>query len=132
MKILVLVKEVPDTWGDRELNLETGLAARGASESVLDEIGERALEVALSYADEHADTEVVVVSVAPESAAATIRKGLAMGAASAVHVVDDALIGADLGLTSQVLAAAIEKTGFDLVIAGNQSTDGVGGGLSRQ
>ncbi len=47
MKIVVLVKEVPDTWGDRKLNLETGLADRAASETVLDEIGERALEVAL-------------------------------------------------------------------------------------
>src|SRR5699024_7644900 len=43
LKIAVLVKEVPDTYGDRKLNLETGLADRGASEAVLDEIGERAL-----------------------------------------------------------------------------------------
>ena len=54
MKIVVLVKEVPDTYGDRKLSLETGLADRGASETVLDEIGERALEVALSYADKNA------------------------------------------------------------------------------
>ena len=47
MKIVVLVKEVPDTYGDRKLSLETGLADRAASEAVLDEIGERALEVAL-------------------------------------------------------------------------------------
>ncbi len=129
MKILVLVKEVPDTWGDRVLNLETGLADRAASEAVLDEIGERAIEVALSYADEHDDTEVVLLSMAPESAAATIRKGLAMGAGSAVHVVDEALHGADLSLTSEVLAAALRKSGFDLVITGNQSTDGVAGVL---
>ncbi|NHF62174.1 electron transfer flavoprotein subunit beta/FixA family protein [Microcella pacifica] len=129
MKIVVLVKEVPDTWGDRVLNLETGLADRAASEAVLDEIGERAIEVALSYADEHDDAEVVLLSMAPESAAATIRKGLAMGAASAVHIVDEALHGADLSLTSEVLAAALRKAGFDLVITGNQSTDGVAGVL---
>lgn len=129
MKILVLVKEVPDTWGDRVLDLETGLADRGASEAVLDEIGERSIEVALTYADAHEGTEVVLLSMAPESATATIRKGLAMGAASAVHVVDDVLRGADLTLTSEVLAAAIQKTGFDLVITGNQSTDGVAGVL---
>ncbi|WP_448811294.1 electron transfer flavoprotein subunit beta/FixA family protein [Agromyces bauzanensis] len=129
MKIVVLVKEVPDTYGDRKLSLETGLADRGATESVLDEIGERALEVALSYADKHADAEVVVLSMAPESAAATVRKGLAMGAASAVQVVDGELVGADLGLTAEVLAAALRRTGFDLVIAGNLSTDGVGGVL---
>lgn len=127
MKIVVLVKEVPDTWGERKLDLETGIVDRAASESVLDEIGERSLEVALSYADAHADTEVVVVSMAPESAAATVRKGLAMGAGSALQVVDDALLGADLGLTAEVLAAAVRRTGFDLVVAGNLSTDGVGG-----
>jgi electron transfer flavoprotein beta subunit len=127
MKIVVLVKEVPDTYGDRKLSLETGLADRGASETVLDEIGERALEVALSYADKTPGTEVVVLSMTPESASATVRKGLAMGAASAVQVVDEALLGADLGLTAEVLAAALQRTGFDLVIAGNQSTDGTGG-----
>ncbi|WP_173922836.1 electron transfer flavoprotein subunit beta/FixA family protein [Agromyces sp. Marseille-P2726] len=129
MKIIVLVKEVPDTYGERKLDLETGLADRAASEAVLDEISERALEVALSYADSAPDTEVVVLSMAPESAAATIRKGLAMGAASAVHVTDPALAGADLGLTARTLAAAIRRTGFDLVITGNLSTDGSGGVL---
>ena len=127
MKIIVLVKEVPDTYGERKLDLETGLADRAASEAVLDEISERALEVALSHADTHADTEVVVMSMAPESAATTIRKGLAMGAASAVHVADPGLAGADLGLTARTLAAAIRRTGFDLVITGNLSTDGSGG-----
>ena len=127
MKIVVLVKEVPDTWGDRKLSLETGLADRGASETVLDEIGERALEVALSFADKNADAEVVVLSMAPAESAATVRKGLSMGAGSAVHVADEGLVGADLGLTAEVLAAAIRRTGFDLVIAGNLSTDGSGG-----
>ncbi len=127
MKIIVLVKEVPDTYGDRKLSLETGLADRGASETVLDEIGERALEVALSYADKNPDAEIVVLSMAPEGSAATVRKGLAMGAGSAVHVADEGLVGADLGLTAEVLAAAVKRTGFDLVIAGNLSTDGSGG-----
>ena len=127
MKIVVLVKEVPDTYGDRKLNAETGLAERAASERVLDEIGERALEVALSYADSAPGTEVTVVSMASEDAAATIRKGLAMGAASALQVVDEKLVGADLGVTARVLAAAVARTGFDLVITGNLSTDGSGG-----
>jgi electron transfer flavoprotein beta subunit len=127
MKIVVLVKEVPDTYGDRKLSLETGLADRAASETVIDEICERALEVALSYADKNADAEVVVLSMAPAGSAATVRKGLAMGASSAVHIADEGLVGADLGLTAEVLAAALKRTGFDLVIAGNLSTDGSGG-----
>jgi len=126
MKIVVLVKEVPDTWGDRRLNLETGLLERGTGELVLDEISERATEVALSYADAHPGTEVVVLGMGPASAATTIRKGLAMGADSAVHVLDDSLIGADTTLTAAVLAAALTHIGFDLVLAGNVSTDGGG------
>jgi electron transfer flavoprotein beta subunit len=127
MRIVVLVKEVPDTYGDRKLSLETGLADRAASEAVLDEVGERALEVALTYADANAGTEVVVVSMGPQSAQSSVRKGLAMGAGSALQVVDDDLVGADMGLTAQVLAAAAQRVGFDLVIAGNVSTDGSGG-----
>ncbi|WP_296194737.1 electron transfer flavoprotein subunit beta/FixA family protein [uncultured Microbacterium sp.] len=127
MKIVVLLKEVPDTYGDRKLSLETGLAERDASEKVLDEIGERALEVALAYADKNAGTEVVVLSAAPEESAATVRKGLAMGAARAIHIADPALAGADLGLTAEALAAALRAEGADLVITGNQSTDGSGG-----
>ena len=62
MKIIVLVKEVPDTYGDRKLSLESGLADR-TGDVVLDEIGERALEVALTYAEANAGTEVSVLSM---------------------------------------------------------------------
>jgi electron transfer flavoprotein beta subunit len=130
VKIVVLVKEVPDTYGERHLSLETGLSDRAGGERVLDEIGERALEVALSHADANAGTEVVVLSMGPESAVASVRKGLAMGAASAIQVVDPALAGADIGLTATVLSAALRRIGFDLVITGNQSTDGMGGALA--
>lgn len=127
MKIIVLMKEVPDTYGDRKLNLETGLADRTASEPVIDEISERALEVALSYAETNSDTEIVVMSAGPDTVPASLRKALAMGATRAVHITDERLIGADLGLTGEILAAAIRRTPFDLVLAGNLSTDGSGG-----
>ncbi|MEV7136072.1 electron transfer flavoprotein subunit beta/FixA family protein [Arthrobacter sp. NPDC093128] len=129
MRIAVLLKEVPDTYGERKLDLQTGLADRGATDAVLDEIGERALEVALSHADGHPGTEVTLLSMGPETVVSTLRKGLAMGATNAVHVVDDALLGADLSLTAEVLAAALRRGQFDLVIAGNLSTDGSGGVL---
>ena len=127
MRIVVLVKEVPDTYGDRKLSLETALADRAASDTVLDEICERALELALSHADAHEGVEVIAVTMAPASASSTVRKALAMGAARAVHVVDEGLLGADVLLTADALAAAIGRGGFDLVIAGNVSTDGSGG-----
>ncbi|HKM24714.1 MAG TPA: electron transfer flavoprotein subunit beta, partial [Corynebacterium sp.] len=128
MRIVVLVKEVPDTFGERKISLETGLADRAASDPVLDEICERAVEAALALAGT-GDHTVDVMSMAPESAGASIRKGLAMGAEAAVHINDPALLGADLSLTAEVLAKAIERENYDLVVAGNLSTDGNGGVL---
>lgn len=123
MKILVLLKEVPDTWGDRKIALDTGLADRASSDPVPDEITERALEVALSYADSD-DAEIVVLSMGPESAAPSIRKALGMGADRGIHVTDPALAGADARTTAEVLATALRAEGFDLIITGNSSTDG--------
>jgi electron transfer flavoprotein beta subunit len=127
VKIIVLVKEVPDTYGDRTLDLETGLADRAASAQVLDEIGERAIEFAITYAGSNSGTEVVLLCMGPDSAPVNLRKGLAMGAHRAVHVQDGDLHGADLGLTGDTLAAAIRHIGFDVVIGGNLSTDGSAG-----
>jgi electron transfer flavoprotein beta subunit len=128
VKIIVLVKQVPDTWGERTLDPATGWLDRKSGDSVFDESGERALEVALR-AQEATGAEVVALTMGPDSATDVLRKALAMGADSAVHVVDAALGGADLVRTSEVLAAAIRAQGFDLVIAGNESTDGRGGML---
>ncbi|MCS5734545.1 electron transfer flavoprotein subunit beta/FixA family protein [Herbiconiux daphne] len=127
MKIVVLVKEVPDTYGERKLDLETGLADRDAGDRVLDEIGERAVELAVTLAEHIPGTEVVLLSAGPVTVPASLRKGLAIGASSAVHVLDDRMQGADLTLTAQVLAGAVQRIGFDLVIAGDVSTDGTGG-----
>ncbi|MCU1513600.1 MAG: electron transfer flavoprotein subunit beta [Microbacteriaceae bacterium] len=127
MKIIVLVKQVPDTWGDRKLDTTTGWQDRGASELVIDEIDERAIEVALSYKDGNKDAEVVVMTMGPASATDVLRKGLAMGADSAVHVLDEQLVGADVNWTSAVLGSAITRAGYDLVVAGNEATDGRGG-----
>lgn len=129
MKIIVLVKQVPDTWGDRRLDATTGRLDRGASDAIIDEIGERAIEVALLHKDANPGTEVVVATMGPSGATDVLRKGLAMGADSAIHVVDDRLAGADLGWTASALAAAV-GTGWDLVITGNESTDGRGGVLA--
>lgn len=128
MKIAVLVKQVPDTGEERRLDLKTGRLDREAGENIADEINERALEVALRYKDgDKSGTEVVVLTMGPDSAAQALRKALSMGADSAVHVLDDSLAGADISRTAAVLAAAVKQTGFDLLVAGNESTDGRGG-----
>jgi electron transfer flavoprotein beta subunit len=130
MRIIALVKQVPDTWGDRKLDTTTGLLERDASEPVIDEIGERAIEIALRAKDADKSVEVIVLTMGPADASDALRKGLAMGADSAVQIEDDTLAGADLARTATVLAAAIERVGADLVIAGAESTDGRGGVLA--
>jgi len=128
VKIVVLVKQVPDTEEERRLDLATGRLDRAAGSIVVDEINERALEVALRYKDgDKKGTEVIALTMGPEGAKDALRRALSMGADSAVHVVDDALDGADIARTAQVLAAAAKRTGFDLLVAGNESTDGRGG-----
>jgi electron transfer flavoprotein beta subunit len=127
VKIIVLVKQVPDTEEERRLDPSTARLDRDVSDSVVDEINERALEVALRHKDANEGSEVVVLTLGPVSATQALRKALSMGADSAVHVEDDRLEGADIAMTAAVLAAAVQRTGFDLVVAGNESTDGRGG-----
>lgn len=123
----MLIKQVPDTWGDRRLDPATGRVDRTDGEQVIDEIDERALEVALAHRDGDKATEVVAVVMGPAQAADAVKKALSTGADSAVHVVDDGLAGADAGLTAAALAGALRAGSYDLVIAGNVSTDGRGG-----
>lgn len=127
MKIVVLAKQVPDTWSDRKISLETGMLDREASEPVPDEINERALETALQYKEANANTEIVVLSMGPQRATDSMRKLLSMGADSAIVVTDNGLAGSDMAQTARVLAAAVEKIAPQLVLAGNEATDGRGG-----
>ncbi|RKS90081.1 electron transfer flavoprotein beta subunit [Microbacterium sp. AG790] len=129
MHIVVLIKEVPDTYGDRRISLETGLVDREGSERVADEIGERAVEVGLTLQAANEGSTVTVICMGPASAETAVRKALAMGADSAVLISDDGLVGADLTLTAEVLAAALLRESPDLVLTGNVSTDGGGGVL---
>lgn len=127
MKIVVLAKQVPDTWSDRSINLESGMLDRQVSEPVPDEISERALECALEFKDSNPGTEVVLLSMGLDSTTKTLRKLLSMGADSAVLVTDSALAGSDMVQTARVLTAALEMIGGDLLVAGNEATDGRGG-----
>ncbi len=123
MKIAVLVKEVPDTWGDRRIDPVTKRVVRG-KDLVIDEINEKAVEAALLVKEANAGSELTVVTMGPKSALDALRKGLAMGADSGIHIVDDSLAGSDAVQTSAALAAALAPRGFDLVVTGNESTDG--------
>lgn len=122
MDIAVLVKQVPDTYSERTLRDDHRLD-RDAADAVIDEIDSRGVEMALQLTEAHGG-EVTVVTMGPDDAKSALRKALAMGATKGVHVVDDGLQGADALATSAVLAAALRRVGADLIIAGNESTDG--------
>jgi electron transfer flavoprotein beta subunit len=127
--IVVLVKQVPDTYSERKLASADHTLDRASADAVLDEINERAVEEALQIKEAQGG-EVTVLTAGPERATDAIRKALSMGADKAVHVSDEALHGADIIQTAKVLAKAIGTVeGYDLVIAGNESTDGVGGAI---
>ncbi|WP_426510531.1 electron transfer flavoprotein subunit beta/FixA family protein [Dactylosporangium sp. McL0621] len=123
MKIVVLVKQVPDSGADRNLRSDDNTVDRASANNVINEMDEYAIEEALRLQEAHGG-EVVVLTVGPERASESIRKALSMGPDSAVHVVDDALHGSCAVTTSKVLAAAIGQQRADLVICGAESTDG--------
>ncbi len=128
MRIAVLLKEVPDTYSDRDMNLETGLTDR-SGDVAADEVGERAVEAALRISEKLGkdDVQVEVLSVGPAQAAESVRRGIAMGAQEATMVTDDRLVGADTTMTATVLAKLIEGGDYDLVVAGTMSSDGGSG-----
>jgi electron transfer flavoprotein beta subunit len=123
MKIVVLVKYVPDATGERTFS-DDGTVDREASDGLLSELDEYAVEQALRIADEGDDVEVVALTVGPDDAAAAIKRSLQMGAGAGIHVCDDAVHGSDALGTSTILAAAITKAEPDLVLCGMASTDG--------
>ncbi|WP_024877235.1 electron transfer flavoprotein subunit beta/FixA family protein [Saccharomonospora piscinae] len=127
--IVVLVKQVPDTYSERKLNENDHTLDRESADAVIDEINERAVEEALKI-KEAGEGEVTVLCVGPDRATDAIRKALSMGADKAVHVSDEALRGSDLLATAKVLAAAVRTVeNVDLVIAGNEASDGRGGAV---
>jgi electron transfer flavoprotein beta subunit len=128
MNIVVLVKQVPDTYSERKLDASDGRLDRDATDAVLDEINERAVEAALQIKEANDGSEVTVVTMGPDRATDAIRKALSMGADKAVHLSDPALAGTDTVGTAKALAALIESNGgFDLVLAGNEASDGRSG-----
>ncbi len=123
MKIVVLVKHVPEpsaSWRyaeDRTLD-------RAGVEARLSELDEYAVEQAVSLVENGLPATVTYLTMGPDRAVEGLRKALSMGGDDAVHVSDEALHGSDSLSTSLVLARALERIGFDLVVCGMASTDG--------
>src|SRR5689334_15582226 len=127
MNIVMLVKQVPDTWAERKLKDADGTLDRASVDGLINELDEYAIEEGLQIAEAQrgagADAEVTILTMGPEKAAESVRKALSMGADKAVHLLDDGLAGSDALSTSYAIAKVLEQTGFDLVICGSESTD---------
>lgn len=124
MKLVVCVKQVPDATAVKRLDPATHRLDRGG-EGALNPTDVNAVEEALRLKDAHGG-EVVVLSLGPEKAQESLRKALAMGADRSVLVTDAAAAGSDLLATGYALAKAIEREEADLVLFGQQSSDGDG------
>ncbi|QMV85103.1 electron transfer flavoprotein subunit beta/FixA family protein [Corynebacterium hindlerae] len=127
--IVVLVKNVPDTWSTKTLNEDFTLHREGVDE-VIDEINEYAVEQALRIREANPGHEVIALSAGPFRAQEALRKALAMGADKAVLLSDAALAGSDVLGTAWALTSAINTLGdVQLIVAGNASSDGAMGAL---
>jgi electron transfer flavoprotein beta subunit len=126
MKIAVLAKAVPEHA--RRIDPASKRLDR-SGEPVLNPFDAHAVEEALRLKGDDAGSEVVLVSLGPERAIDALRKALAMGADRVVLVTDEAAAGADLVATTAALAEVLEREQPDLVLLGQQSTDGGGASL---
>jgi electron transfer flavoprotein beta subunit len=122
MNIVVLMKQVPDTEGDRTLDASDKTINRASVDPVINYLDEFAIEEGLRLKEEHGG-EVTILTVGPEQATVSIRKALSMGADKAVHVSDTALHGACAIQTAKVLAKALGTVEWDVAIAGTEATD---------
>src|SRR5262245_6231648 len=131
MNVVVCVKQIPDPAEPGKLEADNTLDRSG--KLILDESDSYGVEMALQLVDKAGEGEVTLVSMAPNGETSGLRTALAMGAAKAILVSDDALSGAGALDTAKVLAAAIGKVeGADLVLAATESSDGYTGTVPEQ
>ena len=122
MKIIVCIKQVPDTKGGVKFNPD-GTLDRAAMLAIMNPDDKAGLEAALRLKDQYG-AEVTVLTMGLPKAADALREALAMGADKAVLVTDRVLGGADTWATSTTLAGALRGMEYDLIIAGRQAIDG--------
>ena len=131
MNVVVCVKQIPDPAAPGQLDPGTKTLKR-EGKLILDDSDAYGVEMALRLAEKAGGGEVTLVSMAPNGETSGLRTALAMGAAKAILVSDDALAGSDALSTAKVLAAAVKRTEFDLVVAATESTDGYTGTTPAQ
>ena len=130
MNVVVCVKQIPDPAEPGKLEADNTLDRSG--KLILDESDSYGVEMALQLVDAAGGGEVTLVSMAPNGETSGLRTALAMGAAKAILVSDDALSGAGALDTAKVLAAAIKRAEPELVLAATESSDGYTGTVPEQ
>ena len=122
MKIVVCIKQVPDTKGGVKFNPD-GTLDRAAMLTIMNPDDKAGLEAALRLKDQYG-AEVTVVTMGLPKAEEVLREAMAMGADNGILVTDRVLGGADTWATSQTLAGAIRNLEYDIIITGRQAIDG--------
>ena len=122
MKIIVCIKQVPDTKGGVEFNPD-GTLNRAAMLTIMNPDDKAGLEAALRLKDQYG-AEVTVLTMGLPKATDVLQEAIAMGADKAVLVTDRRLGGADTWATSTTIAGAIRNLEYDLIITGRQAIDG--------
>jgi electron transfer flavoprotein beta subunit len=122
MKIVVCVKQVPDTKGGVQFNPD-GTLNRAAMLAIMNPDDKAGLEAALELKDKYG-AEITVLTMGLPKADEILREAMAMGADNGVLVTDRVLGGADTWATSQTIAGAIRNLDYDLIITGRQAIDG--------
>lgn len=122
MKIIVCVKQVPDTAGGVQFNPD-GTLNRAAMLTIMNPDDKAGLEAALRLKDQYG-AEVTVITMGLPKATDVLREALAMGADKGILITDRVLGGADTWATSSTIAAGIRKLDYDLIITGRQAIDG--------
>ena len=122
MKVVVCVKQVPDTKGGVKFKPD-GTLDRSAMLAIMNPDDKAGLEAALRLKDEYG-AEVSVVTMGLPKADAVLREAFAMGADKGYLVTDRVLGGADTWATSTTLAGALRNLDYDLIITGRQAIDG--------
>jgi electron transfer flavoprotein beta subunit len=131
MNIVVCAKVIPASSVTIEINPTTKCMVRKGVPHELDPAAASAVEEGLRLIEKHGGT-VTVVTMGIGDVTVGIRNALAMVVTSAVHILDDALAGSDALGTAKVLAAAIKKEPFDLVICATESSDSYSGIVAGQ
>ena len=123
MKIIVCVKQVPDT-SEVQIDPQTNTLIRAGIPVIINPDDKSAIEAALAIRDAVEGSTVTVLTMGPRQAEMALQEALSMGCDEAVLVSSSKFGGSDTRATSTILAAAIKKIGFDLVLAGRQAIDG--------